>query len=60
MKKLLLDECDFSSKSWSEYGFMYNTSGKQMQMLWTVDEGQDLGQGTTGIGGCLCVCDVSQ
>lgn len=48
----------FSSTKWTQYGFMYNTQGKQMQMLWTKDQGTDLGQGTTGMGGCLCVRDV--
>lgn len=48
----------FSSTKWTQYGFMYNTNGKQMQILWTTDQGTDLGQGTTGMGGCLCVRDV--
>lgn len=49
----------FSSTKWTQYGFMYNTKGKQMQMLWTTDQGTtNLGQGTTGMGGCLCVRDV--
>lgn len=48
----------FSSTKWTQYGFMYNTNGKQMQILWTTNQGTDLGQGTTGMGGCLCVRDV--
>lgn len=50
----------FSNSSYAKYGYMYNTMGKQMQMLWTTDAGQDLGQGLTGFGGYLCVRDVRE
>lgn len=52
----------FSNEQYAQYGYMYNTindgTGKKIQMLWTTDEGSDLGQGKTGIGGYLCVRDV--
>lgn len=50
----------FSSEKWSQYGFMYNTRDKQMQMLWLYPFGgnTDLGQGEEGYGGYLCVRDV--
>lgn len=52
----------FSSKTYTPYGYMYNTRDKQMQLIWTSgdDNAQSLGMGTTGIAGYLCVRDVRE
>lgn len=52
----------FSSKTYTPYGYMYNTRDKQMQLIWTSGDAnaQNLGMGTTGIAGYLCVRDVRE
>lgn len=50
----------FSKDGYTPYGYMYNTKGKQIQMLWEAmsDDDNYLGQGVKGYGGYLCVRDV--
>ena len=59
---LLHCRTSFSSKTYTPYGYMYNTRDKQMQLIWTSGDNnaQSLGMGTTDIAGYLCVRNVRE
>lgn len=59
LKKNYILHCrtSFSNPNFTQWGYMYNTKDKKMQMLWAKD---DFGMGTDGTAGFICVRDVKE